>query len=461
MSTAFKYELTPYGAVRGEDFTFTLAVTNPAEGKLESDILIYVKFDQNLTPQPEQVNPTSVSNDWNASPQSTPSGTIFALHPNASVTFKPGETRQFKFSNTQVTDNASDSEVMLIEQVDGYSENHTIKVPKLEPVLGIIGYANPVKVGKGQSTTLFFTSNVATKIIIEPIGKTIFTSDQGNGQSFSDKVEVSPPLQDGKVYNQLYALTAYNEAGEFVPINVVVFIEPPQIDTFTASPASDVSIDDDDAVTISWTTQYSNVTYLQPQFGNLIQVLSNDSHTFSGEALKVLLKNSPNQDTLNFTLTVDNNHGYRFSSQPLTIKLSKAQILYFKYRTRDEDGLKNPTFAAANDVTNQYQPDSTLNGGTYTIEGPGGPLSQKLGSQYDTPQIMYFSPDKETIHAGDEVTLDWTVHNIDKMNLKPGGVSAPIDKDGNGKLTVTVDEDITYTLVSSNGVTSTLALKVS
>ena len=360
-------------------------------------------------------------------------------------------------SSDLINDSTITAKVQIIERVAGSQQSTTIDVPKLAAKLGIIGYAKPVKVAKGQSSTLYFTANMASSITIEPTGQVIETEDQGNGKSYSAAVEVTPRLQDGDFYQQTYTLTAKNDAGDYFPFSITVTIVPPQVDSFDATPSRGVALDDERAVTLQWKTQYSNATYLQPQFGELIQVSNSGNHTFSGKQLRELLKNSPNQNTLTFTLTADNGHGTRVNKK-ITATLSDAQILYFKYKNPD---LTQPIYAASNAVQQSYHFGGGIKADTYQVEGPNGPLTQYLGDASDTPQIIYFSPNQEQIKAGDTVTLNWVVRHIDSMVLLPGGVTAPIDSEGKGSLQVLVTQDQTYTLQASSGVTSTLLVTVS
>jgi hypothetical protein len=448
MSTQFSYELSPYGAVVGENFTFTLSMSNPADGTAESNIQIYVQFDNNLTDDISDIHPASVDPNWSCISKQTSSGIIFVIEPNTGATFEPGETKEFKFSNVQINDTLVTADVNIIEKVSGNQNSDTIKVPKLLPKLGIVAYAKPVKIGKGQSTELFFTSNAASVIKIEPIGDVIRTVDQGNGSSYSAKIEVTPPVMDGTRYQFTYTLTASNDAGDYAPIQVTVTTEPPQIDSFTATPTSGVALDDDVAVTFQWTTQYTNVCYIQPQYGDVIQVSNNGNMSFSGNQLRNLLQNSPNQSTMTFIFYADNGHGFR-DEKNLTVKLANAQILYFKYRNPD---LTDPTYAAANAVATQYTDGGSAAASKYKVDGPGGTLEQYLGKQSSTPQIVYFSPDKTEITAGENITLSWVVYNIDSMVLEPGDVK--------GSLQVTPKQDKTYVLRASSGVTSTLSITV-
>ncbi len=457
MNTKFNYQLSPYAAVIGDNFTFTLAVSNPIDGESESSVEIYVQFDNNLTSHIDDIHPASVDSHWSCVKQSSSSGIIFVIKPNDGITFEPGQTREFKFSNVAINDSTITAKVQIIERVAGSQQSTTIDVPKLAAKLGIIGYAKPVKVAKGQSSTLYFTANMASSITIEPTGQVIETEDQGNGKSYSAAVEVTPRLQDGDFYQQTYTLTAKNDAGDYFPFSITVTIVPPQVDSFDATPSRGVALDDERAVTLQWKTQYSNATYLQPQFGELIQVSNSGNHTFSGKQLRELLKNSPNQNTLTFTLTADNGHGTRVNKK-ITATLSDAQILYFKYKNPD---LTQPIYAASNAVQQSYHFGGGIKADTYQVEGPNGPLTQYLGDASDTPQIIYFSPNQEQIKAGDTVTLNWVVRHIDSMVLLPGGVTAPIDSEGKGSLQVLVTQDQTYTLQASSGVTSTLLVTVS
>ncbi len=457
MSTKFNYQLSPYAAVIGDNFTFTLAVSNPADGESESRVEIYVQFDSNLTSHIDDIHPASVDSHWSCVKQSSSSGFIFVIKPNAGVTFEPGQNREFKFSNVAINDSTITAKVQIIERVAGNQQQETIDVPKLEPKLGIIGYAKPVKVAKGQSSTLYFTANMASSITIQPTGQVLTTEDQGNGKSYSAAVVVTPRLQDGDFYQQTYTLTAKNDAGDYFPFNIIVTIEPPQIDSFSATPNGDLSLDGATAVTLQWKTQYSNVTYLQPQFGGIIQVSNSGNHAFSGKQLRELLENSPNQNSLTFTLTADNGYGKRVD-KAITVALSDAQILYFKYKNPD---LTQPIYAASNAVQQSYHFGGGTAADTYQVDGPNGPLTQYLGDASDTSQIIYFNPCQDQIKAGDTVTLNWVVRNIGSMVLLPGGVTAPIDSEGKGSLQVLLTQDQTYTLQASSGVTSTLLVTVS
>ena len=214
MNTKFNYQLSPYAAVIGDNFTFTLAVSNPIDGESESSVEIYVQFDNNLTSHIDDIHPASVDSHWSCVKQSSSSGIIFVIKPNDGITFEPGQTREFKFSNVAINDSTITAKVQIIERVAGSQQSTTIDVPKLAAKLGIIGYAKPVKVAKGQSSTLYFTANMASSITIEPTGQVIETEDQGNGKSYSAAVEVTPRLQDGDFYQQTYTLTAKNDAGD-------------------------------------------------------------------------------------------------------------------------------------------------------------------------------------------------------------------------------------------------------
>ena len=457
MSTILNYDLSPYGAVKGENVTLTLTITNPSNGKKQDNITVSLQFDSNLTANSADVHPSSKEKNWSNVHQTTSSGVIFVIQPDDGVSLEPGKSAQFSFSNVSITDNNTTGEIALIEQVDGETHTSNLKVLKMQPKLDIVGYANPVKIGKGQSTTLFFTSNAASKIIIEPIGKEIKTKVQGNGQTFSTSLEVTPEVQNGDNYTSSYTLTAYNDAGDYFPFIINVYTEKPVISSFKAEPATDVSLDDDNAVTLSWETLYSNVTYLQPQYGGPMFVANNGQQTYSGQQLKQFLRNSPNQSSLEFTLIVDNGDGYQHSSS-ISVELASASILYFKFKNSN---LTYPIYAAKNAV------DAIMQGGdgedipsTYTVDGPGGPLEQYLGGKTDVPQIKYFSPDKEDIKAGDKITLSWVVQNISKMTLTPGNIDAPIDAEGKGSVEVTVSQDTNYVLTSQSGLTSTLAVEV-
>jgi|GEM_PF-5374445 len=458
MSTMFNYDLSPYGVVKGENVTFTLTITNPFDGKKQDNISISLQIDKNLTSNSSDIHPSSKSKNWTNVAQSTSGGEIFVIQPNDDVSLDAGESVQFSFSNVAITDNDNIGKVALIEQVAGETNSAEISVLKLQPKLDIVGYANPINIGKGQSTTLFFTSNAASRIKVEPIGKTIFTQAQGNGQTFSTSLEVTPKYQSGDFYQQIYTLTAYNDAGDYAPCNIAVTINPPQIDDFNAAPVSGVSLDDDSAVTFSWKTRYSNVTYLQPEFGGPIQVANNGHQTFNGKQLKQFIGSKPNQSSLKFTLVVSDNDGYSLASKPpVTIGLADAKILYFKFQNPD---LTHPIYATSNAVTAVMEGTAQASY-TFSVNGPGGPLEQYLGGATDVPQIQYFSPNKKDIQVGDKVTLSWVVQQISKMTFNPGGIDAPIDAEGKGSIDVTVDKDTTYVLTSQSGLSSTLSIKVS
>jgi hypothetical protein len=344
---------------------------------------------------------------------------------------------------------------MQVSNSSGGGPLVSLPVAKIGAGQTVSAYANPVGVGQGQGTTIFWSASGGSHIQLLLNGQVVQDeSFKGNGPVWSGSFQNVKPFPNTP--QTTYVVTVLNTSGSAQQsTSVLIGLEPPLIFPFKAAQQTALSISQ--TIDLSWSTQYGVAAYLTPSSGaGPTQVVLNS------EAYSVTpgdwLAGTPNALAVSATLSLTGYQGPVKSSLPFSF--APAAITYFSYATLDPSaGVATPVVfnGSANVVSGPG------NSWTATVIGPGGPLTRSIG--VSGPCVNYFGPANTVLAAADNVTLSYWVNGMqagDTLTLNDVAVS--VDGSGKGSTVVSPTSTTAYTLLavlSGQSIRNTLTITIS
>lgn len=358
--------------------------------------------------------------------------TVMALRP---FTWNNGDGFNVVFSGVVVNDTLGTA-LLTAQASEGNEQGDlvTLDLEKIQSGLTISAYANPEAVGAYQSTQIFWTATGGAKVVLTGNGENQQQPLNGPGPVWSGSFTVQPNPNEAQTLYTVQVQTAGNT--QQVSTLVLTDVRPPAIESFSASPTTNVPINS--AVTLRWTTQYALSAYLNP--GGQVGPSDPSGYTYPTSG-----KVGPNDDSLTVTLSATA-PGQPTAEQTVTIDFAPAEITYFSYVDENDPsaGIAAPRTANSSGVSTGF----AGNVWTLTVTGPGGPLTRTIGDD-SAKEVRYFGPNNASVAVGGTVTFNVWVNGYqsgDTVVLHPSDVVLDIDNTGRASTTVTVHQQTDFTL---------------
>jgi hypothetical protein len=451
----FSYVMAPGQGFVALDTTLTITVTNNSgsavtmKGGRNGD-LIAITF-----PVPPAPSPLTDATGFPATSRSTgflagvstSGANIYNIVPNGTQVVAAGQSIIVDFGPITIDAVAGTATLQVQEFIGDNEGDISLPFSKIAQTLNIIAWAVPQNVGLGQSATLYWQSFAGTNVTISgmPTGPRNFPVS-GN-PPYPGNLAVTLLSSDAQ---RFYTARVTTNDQRHVETQVGVTQLPPVITLFrTASPPPD-PLPPGQSVTFSWTTLYASQLRLQNSAGlpdrGVLPNVSALTVTPGLDAANGLPAGTvPSQ--IAYTLLAN---GYKGPvQQSICFTLAPAELVYFKYLNRAEDGtLSNPQFA----LIPLLWPWSTVFTGpdgvnVLTVPQPGGSTDTYYLGGNDTvhPQIQYFA--WEPAEGGG--TLRWVTANLVSLTLQPMGTVIPQDQIAQGTLKISGKPETIYTLTGT------------
>ena len=314
--------------------------------------------------------------------------------------------------------------------------------------------ADAATITEGQSTTLRWTTTNATSVSIPGTSGTLAVD--GN-------TSISPTT------TTTYTLTASNADGSNTATKKVTVVDPPVIDSFSASKTT---ITEGQSTKLSWTTTDATSVTISTISGTLALDGSRNVSPTTTTTYTLTAKNSadtPATVTSTVTVTVNrlpptanleaNPTEFFGLTDPVDLTWSTTRATSAEI----DNGVGSVTPVAAGSTT--VYPESTT---TYTLTatGPGGSATSSVevfnvDSQRSLSATLTASP--LSITQGGSTTLSWTTGGADSASIDQGvGAVTPV---ASGSVSVSPTETKKYTLTATSGegddaVTTTAAVTI-
>jgi hypothetical protein len=332
----------------------------------------------------------------------------------------------------------------------------SLNVAKIGAGQTVSAYANPVGVGQGQSTTLFWSASGGSHIQLLLNGQVVqdepFT---GNGPLWSGSFLNVKPYPNTP--QTTYQVTVFNTSGSSqLTTPVQIGLESPLISPpLKATKQTGLLINE--TVDLSWGTQYGAAVYLTPSSGGTPVQVALDSNGYSVKPGD-WLAGDPNRTNASATLSVTGYLGPAKST--LAFSFAPAAIIYFSYASMD------PTGGVSTPVV--FNGSASLvsgagNAWTVNVAGPGGPLTRSIGT--GGPCVNYFGPANSALGAPGNVTLSYWVTGMQTGDtLSLNGAAVSVDASGKGSTVVSPTASTSYTLLavlSGQSISNTVNVTIS
>lgn len=461
----FSYAITPTSVLVSQTQQLVLTITNAATTSITVglDLVITVTLPVGTTAT-DLVDPSGASkvtaspqsNLWGQNTTVSSTSVIIEIAPIRPTTMDAGGQLVVLISNVAINAVASTPGAtvpVFAEDSSGSASPTDLVIAKITAGMSVSAYANPVAVGQGESTTIFWSATGGSHIQLTLNGSVVQdTPFSGPGPIWSGSFTNVKPYPNTP--QTTYIVTVLNTSGsQQLSTAVVIGLEPPQILSFTASKQNNLMLSE--SVNLAWTTQYGASAYLTPSTGGSSQV-SLQATTYPVTP-GTWISGSPNASQVQTTLSVTGYQGP--ASQDLTFTFAPATIVYFSYATMNPaDGIAAPVVSNGS--------GSAAGGANYTwqlsVTGPGGPLSRGIG--FPVPEVRYFGPPNTTVGPTESLALSWWVNGMvagDTLTLN--GQAVTVDTDGKGSATVTPGATTSYTLLavlSGQSISNTLTVTV-
>lgn len=202
--------------------------------------------DQNaLTSDPSSIIPVSQQPlEWDFA--RFDDGLYRATPIEAGTPVAPGESITFLLQDVMINE-AAGTAIITITENSGAINTKDFQIVKKSSTLNIVTFgAVPDHITSGASAKLSWTTNAAARVTLTP----------GNWPDIktNDSVDVNP------LRTTFYTLTAYGE-GPNVSKQIGVFINSPEVATFTASAAT---VDARSKISLSWKVNYADTISIEP-----------------------------------------------------------------------------------------------------------------------------------------------------------------------------------------------------
>ena len=300
--------------------------------------------------------------------------------------------------------------------------------------------ADAATITEGQSTTLRWTTTNATSVSIPGTSGTLAVD--GN-------TSISPTT------TTTYTLTASNADGSNTATKKVTVVDPPVIDSFSASKTT---ITEGQSTKLSWTTTDATSVTISTISGTLAVDGSRNVSPTTTTTYTLTAKNSadtPATVTDTVTITVNrlpptanleaNPTEFFGLTDPVELTWSTTRATSAEI----DNGVGSVTPVAAGSTT--VYPESTT---TYTLTatGPGGSaISSVEVFNVDSQRTLSatLTASSTTITQGGSTTLSWTTEGADSASIDQGvGAVTPVAA---GSVSVSPTETKKYTLTATSG----------
>lgn len=273
--------------------------------------------------------------------------------------------------------------------------------------------ATPSTINHGESSTLAWTTQDATEVLIEPWNGSGFLPPNGS-------IVVSPGL------SQKYTLSALSSSGTAQREIWVYVIPPPPTATFTATPAE---IQRGDSATLSWNVQNAGTVKIEPGVGTVLPI--DTRNVTPTETTTYTLTASGNGGSITRTLTVTVIQPpeppliLSFAASPREIAEGASATLSWHTANASavfvSGGVGNQPPTGSVSVTPSVSTMYRL-----TAFGAGGIAEGDTGVTVHAPPVITFSASPDRIVAGQAATLTWVVTGAATVELDHGiGIRAP------------------------------------
>ncbi len=440
--TTYKYQFQPDTLIIGATAAPTLIITNPSpqtsggSGTQTIYVSLPVGNDANdITNTLGGVSYTPSDNTWLATSYPNSNPPYLKL---VGPALDPLKSLAIYIQNLQVSDKVGTAAFAITEDFSGGST--AVTITKTAAPLNIDQfYASPITVTQGDTTTLNWTVEGGSYVLINP--GNIRRSVTGKGK-FTDSVAI--PVQ---APSTTYTLQLYTDDRQFKQTLAVAYVGSVQ----ASLSASDTGpIDTDTPITLSWTSTYAIAPLrLAPPYGPVPVDLNSSRQVTPGDYL------SGNQSSVTFTLQA---MGYNGPVSPtVTVTLNPVRIRWFRYtdasKTQVTSSVVNP--APGSPSVSSQGGDQVLT--AYGPHAGSGPLKAYLGpGTHLQVQLMDVSP--SPAKPGETVTVTYETLNAETAtlatSLRGTPTQVPLDTaKQTGATTITApDGDTTLVLtVTSNG----------
>lgn len=379
-------------------------------------------------------------------------GIYLVTVPFNDVTLKPGDSFQVIFSQVPVGDTADSYNINVSELLGGDTNVDSLPFTLQSVGLGVIAWLDKLIVGETEATNLNWTTTGGSQVIISG-----FPTGSGQQQvGLSGNIPVYVP-QRGDTSQWTYTVTVYsgqNSKGALV----VLQKNPPVINSFDSSPDSASPIAVDQAVTLSWHTQFaSSVILTTPTLPNARQrIPANPLQVTPGLDLVKTYQYSWSQlpPTAEYILTAN---GFSEAAvKTVNIAFKPIQLVYFKYSAKSGG---NPMFKVDPETWQAVAfEQGSANLATFTVYQPGGSKTvYYLGDGDQThPQIRYFAATEDK----GAYDLEWVTANCQSLVLNPGNIPITGGDITSGTKTGLAPGTYTLTGTAANGATVNSVLQV-
>jgi hypothetical protein len=337
----------------------------------------------------------------------------------------------------------------------GSGGQQSLSIAKVSAGQSISAYANPVGMGQGQSTTIFWSATGGSHVQLSLNGQVVQdTPFQGSGPVWSGSFTKVKPYPNTP--QTTYVVTVLNTSGSSTSsTSVVIGLEPPAILHFDASKQTGLMLHE--SVDLSWDTQYGAAAYLTASSGGGSLPVNLQETALAVEPSD-WIAGTPNASSVSASLSVTGYLGPALRN--LRFAFAPAAIEYFSYASMTpSDGVAAPVVVNG---TGQLV-SGAGNSWTLNVVGPGGPLTRSIGSE--GPSVNYFGPAGTVLSAPGDVTLSYWVNGMKSGDtLTLNGSAVAVDSAGKGSTVVSPTSTTTYTLLavlSGQSILNTLSITVS
>lgn len=370
------------------------------------------------------VTPKTPVKPWTAAP---PAGGKIVIRTQNPITLQPGDSVSFEFDSLPIVTVTSPTNpsVSVTTSIGGKTSQTPVPVTVQLATPGIIAWANPPVIGLNSRAKLQWSTIGGTIVRaigfstnLVPSGYKDFSVDTPpNGTTVNPTVDIG----SGGGSQHTYSVQLLSEPGDVqqgTTQNVTFTLHQPFIAQFGFLTGdrvvSAVTIPFLGTVTVTW-----NCKFVDPDQGVTLSYNQTASQNLPVYQMTVdpSIGLPVNTSTVKLVLRAPGYSGTQ--TAVITVTYEPIRILYFKYSvwtvSNGVDVLSNPVVATSPAVGYSISGNDQLS--CLTVNGPGGPLIQHLGTGSEAyVEIRYFSPSAAVV-ANQPFTLQWFTHNATTLTL--------------------------------------------